>query len=334
MKINPYHWIHNISIIAVSYILHYKTVLFGNSKQYNYKDLEQPYPKKPSWQLTFTHFQAKWFLDTSDATSKNQNDSAFSLIAKQQVSGGIKVFVISPLVLKNKKKVLYLHGGAFIKCITQSHVDMLFDLANRIGCEFYVPLYTLADHQLYPFQKKQVLNIYTALEKEFGARNLVLMGDSAGGNLACGLIDDLISSEIPTPSKLILISPWLNLVFNHPDIIKYEERDKILSIKWLNSAIKKYVGNMAVPNLKNPKLSPIYLNNLSRFPTTLYFTGDADMFFPDSILFKEKSLKQGMKLHFVEIKGGFHVFPAAPAWFVPEANISRSQIASFVSQPD
>lgn len=334
MRVNPYHWIHNISIIGVSYILRYKAVLFGKNKQYSYKDLERPYPRKPSWQLTFAHFQTRWFVNTSCSTSKNLNISAFSLIAESQIIGGVKVFIISPLKLSNKKKVLYLHGGAFIKCISQPHIDMLFDLANRLGCEFYVPLYTLADHQSYPFQKKQILQVYTDLQEQVSAHNIVLMGDSAGGNLACGLIDSLISSDGAIPSKLILISPWVNLLFNHPELRKYEKRDNILSIEWLDSAIKKYVGDRLKLSLDNPKLSPINSNNLGQFPSTLYFTGDTDMFYPDSMLFKERALKQGMNLHFIEVKGGFHVFPAAPAWLVPEANISRSQIASFVSNAD
>lgn len=333
MMKNPYHWLHNFFILCASYIIYFKKRFLGNSKQYLFDILAQAYPRKPSWQLHFIHFQTKWFVNTSCSTSKNLNKSAFALIAKLQFISGVPVYVISPHSLRINKKVLYLHGGAFIKSITQSHIDMLFDLSNRIGCEFYVPLYTLADNESYPFQKNQVLQVYKAIEKQFDATNLVVMGDSAGGNLACGLIDQLINSNATTPSQLVLISPWLNLLFDHPKLKTYEAKDNILSRKWLACSIKKYIGNTYDADLTNPQLSPINLKNLGKFPPTLFFSGSSDMFYPDSLDFYERALEQKMKLYFISVNKGFHVFPAAPAWFVREANIARSQIASFISKP-
>jgi len=85
----------------------------------------------------------------------------------------------------SKRTVLYLHGGGF--SIHAPSVYRRFGrlLAERLQAEVIIPDYRLAPRHRYPAAADDCFAVYGALLAE-GRKpsGLVVMGDSAGGNLA------------------------------------------------------------------------------------------------------------------------------------------------------
>jgi len=290
------------------------------------------YYSPPSWQMQLIHQSAHLAFPDTITTSLNQNKIILTIIAERKDIGAIETYIIKPKIKSNEHTLLYIHGGAFIKAITNYHIEMLVDLANRLGNEIYVPLYTLADNKSYPSQIDEVFDIYKYMKNQFGAENIVVMGDSAGGTLAFNLLNRVNKSFLEQPSKLIVLSPWMNLSLDNPLIPYYDKKDLILSKIFLETSAKKYLAERyTAENLASPDVSPIQMNTLSELPPTLYIGGNADLFYPDSILFRDRALEQGMDLTFITVNGGFHVFPISPALFVPESNIAREQMVFFIN---
>ena len=117
--------------------------------------------------------------------------------------------------------LIYLHGGGYFLGLVPQQIESLvttyhlLDPVKRENLSILVLDYNLTC-QGYPIphQLSQLVETYTSLVKE-GGKNFLLMGDSAGGNLAITFTQYLRlsnSSNLPYPKSSILISPWVKLI--------------------------------------------------------------------------------------------------------------------------
>ena len=117
--------------------------------------------------------------------------------------------------------LIYLHGGGYFLGIVPQQIESmvttyyLLDASKRENLSILVLDYNLTC-QGYPIphQLSQLVETYSNLVKN-GAENLLLMGDSAGGNLAVTFTQYLRLSNsvnLPYPKSCVLISPWVKLI--------------------------------------------------------------------------------------------------------------------------
>ena len=64
---------------------------------------------------------------------------------------------------------------------------------------------------VFPTANKEIFNVYKELHKKYSGYKISILGDSAGGGLAISLVNDAQKANIPIPSALALISPWVAL---------------------------------------------------------------------------------------------------------------------------
>lgn len=89
----------------------------------------------------------------------------------------------------NKNVILYLHGGAYLFPINDSHVKFAHhaaEIANN-SC-LGILEYTLAPKSKYPGQLAQSVAAIKYLMKDRNPENIIIGGDSAGGNLALSIL--------------------------------------------------------------------------------------------------------------------------------------------------
>ena len=82
-------------------------------------------------------------------------------------------------------QVLYLHGGGFVVGGLHSHDDVCAELCQRTGFDLVSADYRLAPEHRHPAAYDDALAVAEALLAKGGP--LLLVGDSAGGNLAAAL---------------------------------------------------------------------------------------------------------------------------------------------------
>ena len=120
---------------------------------------------------------------------------------------------------------LFLHGGAYV---LGDGRDPTTELANKSllehgGCSHvFWPQYRLAaapnNRGRFPAALQDALSAYLHLIRDRNIRpeHVVLAGDSAGGNLAMGLLRYLHEQgpalDIPLPGLVLLFSPWTDLL--------------------------------------------------------------------------------------------------------------------------
>lgn len=120
-----------------------------------------------------------------------------------------------------KKVALYIHGGAFVQFNGRDEDSgyLCGRLISSAGFDaVFAPQYRLSGHagrDPFPAALQDVLTCYLYLVRTLGipAGNITLSGDSAGGNLAAGLLRYLErfgdALGVPRPGHVVLVSPWV-----------------------------------------------------------------------------------------------------------------------------
>ena len=87
-----------------------------------------------------------------------------------------------------------------------------------------------------------------------------MMGDSAGGGLSLALSMYFAQKDLPVPEKLILLSPWVDLNMDNPEIEKYIKKDPMLKLDELKIDARYWANGT---DLNDYRLSPILAISVS-----------------------------------------------------------------------
>jgi acetyl esterase/lipase len=183
------------------------------------------------------------------------------------------------------KFIVYFHGGGFVMSGNRRHHNFIIKLHKKTGFDCYYIGYPLA-----PLNKSlDVINNCEMLIKKLMLKEpnkkMILMGDSAGANLAL-----VLSKRFPENEAVILLSPWLDLTMSNKEILSMEKKEVMFSRQDLLNAAKDYQGTL---ELNDPLISQIY----DKFPdmNIKIFAGKDDLLFPDVLKFVNAN--DNMDLH-------------------------------------
>jgi acetyl esterase/lipase len=242
-------------------------------------------------------------------------------------AGSIPLEWVIPTGAADKQAVLYFHGGAFVMGSITTHRNMLCHLALACQTRILSVDYRLAPEHPFPAALDDCLAAYHwLLERDFRPGDIVLGGDSAGGNLALALLLQLRDVGQPLPAAAACLSPVTDLEGTRQSRRTRAPADPILG---------KGFGSINIPicysgqnDLKHPYLSPLFAD-LQGLPPILLHVGEDEILFDDSVEFVEKARKAGVDAQVVIWPHMWHVFQMfAP--MLPEANRSLAQVGEFI----
>ena len=217
---------------------------------------------------------------------------------------GRKVFTIRNKQKQKGKYILYFHGGSYVAQVTQNHWDFLEKIVTDTGYTVVVPDYPLTPKYNYKDTYNMAIPLYKEIISQIEVKDLILMGDSAGGGLALGLYEYLKENNIDTPNKTILISPWLDVRMKNPDIEKIANKDDILNKDSLIIAGIAYAGK---DGMARYQVNPIE-GDLSKLENIIIFTGDCDILNPDAKLLQQKAGQVGGDVEIKEYENAKHIW--------------------------
>lgn len=131
---------------------------------------------------------------------------------------GVKGFWLGDSQAKNV--IIFIHGGGFVMpgkvfhlIFLQSLLDSLTSAGRSIGIFFLT--YTLSPHAIYPTQLRQAVEGVRYVLESHSPSDVILAGNSAGGNLAIGVLSH-ISHPHPAIKPLGLSEPLKGLMAMAP----------------------------------------------------------------------------------------------------------------------
>ncbi len=242
-------------------------------------------------------------------------------ITERKVAG-FPVYEAKPRGKAIARRILYIHGGAFCFEMTPHHWNLVAELAERTAAHITVPIYPLAPEHKLPQVEAMMTEVYREVLGEGG--EVTIMGDSAGGTMALALTMIAAKAGWPLASRLVLISPGIDMTLANPKVREYAKVDPWLDIAGGTEAMRLYGGD--VP-LGDWRISPLY-GDLSILPPVLAFSGTHDILYPDTVLFAEKARALGRSVELVSGERMFHVWPLID---MPEAKPARDRMVAFLS---
>ena len=212
--------------------------------------------------------------------------------------------------------VLYLHGGCYTFEISTYHWDFVAAVIARTGATVTVPIYPLAPEH----DHREGYAMLRPLAERCNARgDLVVMGDSAGGGLALALAQHHTARACP-PRRTILISPWVDLALEDPQISDLDRRDPILSRGGLVAAGAMWANGL---DPKHSDISPLY--GAMKLPTpVLILVGTNEILLPDCRALRDKLARAGTRVDYIEAENLFHDYPLVVR--LPEARAALDRI--------
>ncbi len=199
---------------------------------------------------------------------------------KQQQYESRTVFIISPKREKTSDTLIfYLHGGAYVAEMSKNHWNFIQSVVQDTGATVVLPDYPLTPKYNYKDVFKMIEPIYKKMIQKVKSKNIIVMGDSAGGGMALALCENLQKQEIIQPNQIILISPWLDVTLQNSKIDEVQNKDKKLKKETLKIAGIAY-ANGNEQELKNYLISPLY-GNVENLKNITIFTGTNDILNPD-----------------------------------------------------
>ena len=233
-----------------------------------------------------------------------------------------------PRVFTPGRALLYLHGGAWFMGSPASHRGFVSRLVNASGVPALSIDYRLAPEYPFPAGLEDCLSAYEWLQEAgIPAERIVVVGDSAGGNLTLALLVALQQAGRPLPAGAVAISPATDLVMTGESLVSRRASDPFFANIGMNTIISDYLGGN---DPHNPLISPLYAD-LSGLPPLLIHVGTDEILLDDAVRFGERAQAAGVSAQTVVWPGMFHVFQMFSP-FLPEARQAVEQITSFIRE--
>ena len=241
----------------------------------------------------------------------------------QHEVGGSRVYEVKPRSGNADRRILYLHGGAYVFEITSYHWNLIAEMAERLDAHVTVPIYPIAPEHRFEDMFDMVLETYRGMLGETPAEDIVFMGDSAGGNMAVVLTMMAAEQGLPLPARHVLISPGLDMRLENPGLVEAARRDPWLDIAGGLEAIRHYAPHI---DRADWRISPI-MGDLSVLPSMLILAGGLDLLTLDTVGFVDRAREAGVEVELVVEPGMVHVWPLID---MPEARKARNLIVEFL----
>lgn len=237
---------------------------------------------------------------------------------------GVKTELLENPNATTDRVVLQLHGGGYSLDLDDGYRNLGYVqgiLAD--ASKVYLVDYRTAPENLYPAALEDAVKVYQKILADgVDPAKIIVIGDSAGGNLTLELSLYLKANNIPQPNCLILISPWTTAETSMPSRSYNASRDLILG---RGTPLYESVKNPAYAKGHSKKdwhISPLYAD-LKGLPPMLIQVGGYELFLDESLALAKKAVADNVKVTLTVYPAMSHDF----ALLLPQLNESVESFA-------
>lgn len=152
-----------------------------------------------------------------------------------------------------KAHILYFHGGGYT---FNGPISVRFAamLSHHTQANLFAAKYRLTPEHPHPAQSDDALRAWQYLSDKVGPKNIVIMGDSAGGHMVLMLMQQLRKLNQPQPRLCVALCPWTDIGERGASLRLNDQYDLVQG--WMALQFGKWLD----PNnlYGREELSPIY----------------------------------------------------------------------------
>lgn len=245
-------------------------------------------------------------------------------IWEHTVSSGeyqVPMRIFAPKQPKRGCVLLFFHGGGWVTGSIDSYDGICGDMAAQTGCTVASVDYRLAPEHPFP---AAVEDCYAAAREVFlhsglldiPPEQVVLIGDSAGGNLAAAVSLMARDRGEFLPRRQILIYPAVGN--DHSENSPYPSvRENGTGYLLTSKRVQEYFAlyGAGEADRENPYLAPLAATSLKAQPDTLLVTAEFCPLRDEGEAYGEKLRQAGNHVEIHRIPDALHGYFSLPVWF-------------------
>ncbi|MGB0932307.1 MAG: alpha/beta hydrolase [Chitinophagales bacterium] len=222
----------------------------------------------------------------------------------------IPIRIYQPIDADNLPIIVFYHGGGFVIRDLDSHDNGCRRLAHDNQAVVVSVDYRLAPEFKFPIPHQDCYDATVWVSENAASINgdasrLVVMGDSAGGNLATVVAQIARDKKGPKICYQVLIYPTTDARMNHPSIDKFAE-GYLLTKPMMQWFLNHYKKNEE--DIYNPLMSPLLCLDLSNMPPAFIITAEFDPLKDEGIAYAHRLKQAGVEVRHTDYKGLVHAF--------------------------
>ena len=283
----------------------------------------------PNWVLRafvrITRFKPKVFSDEEKAQKiaelieqNRRQDRDITTCSKELIEGlaiesvplpNAGAWIVKQQGNPSNKIVYYIHGGGFVGACTKERMPFVSTLTKRFGYNVFSLDYRLAPEWKQPCQLSDCLDGYLWLLDRYAPKNIVLIGESAGGNLVLSLSMLLRDKQLPLPKAVYSNSPVTQFS-------EYTDSFRMCSLKTDFIVTESILENTEGiyfdrRDALNPYVSPLY-GDVSGLPPILLTASQCECLLDDAVHMYEKLKAAGGAAKLITYPKLCHAFIISP----------------------
>ena len=220
-----------------------------------------------------------------------------------------------------KYVLLHCHGGGYSTGSSLYARTLTSKLAESTSMDVLCFDYRLAPEHPYPAALEDAMQAWNYLMLlGYGARDVIVTGDSAGGNLALALTLKLKEEKRLLPRGIILMSPWTDLTSSFQT---KAEADPVLNCAYIDRMVHAYAEGH---DLTDSLISPLF-GDFEGFPPTYIQVGENEILLSDALRLHRTFIEKNVPVKIDIYPGMWHVFQMSP---VKAARAAMDKNAEFI----
>lgn len=228
--------------------------------------------------------------------------------------------------------IVYYHGGGWVIANLDTYDASAQALAEKTGSVVVSVHYRQGPEHKFPTAHNDAFDAYQWVvnnmsEIKGDANHIAVVGESAGGNLACNVSIMARDKGIKMPVAQVLVYPVANNDMNDGSYIKYAAA-KPLNKPMMMWFAQNYLNNMS--EAADPRISLVRAN-LNGLPPTLIIGAEIDPLHDEGKLLADKLEAAGVRTRYKNYEGVTHEF-FGMATVLPQAIAAQDMAASFLSK--
>ena len=245
-----------------------------------------------------------------------------SWVSRPATVGGVPVvsFAMDEQALGADQVIVHLHGGAFVLGSPVASAALCVGVAQRTGLPVVSVDYRLAPEHRCPAGLEDIVSVCRELG---GSRRVVaIFGESAGANLSLAAAIALRDRGVALPTRLGLLSPWVDLTCSGDTYRTLASADPVLGPLDPRAFATAYAGQ----DTASPQASPLFAD-LVGLPPSLIQVGSREILLSDACRLEAALRNAGAAVALTMWDGLWHGWQLRH--HVPEARQALDHLAAF-----
>jgi acetyl esterase/lipase len=220
---------------------------------------------------------------------------------------GVRAFIVTPETIApaNRNRVLIqMHGGCYVLNPGEAGLPEAVMMAGMGGFKVISVDYRMPPEAYFPAALDDGITVYRNTLKATPAKNVAILGTSAGGALTLEMVLKAKQLGLPVPGAIAPGTPMSDVTKVGDTFYTNELVDNVLVSRdgFCDAGAKVYAAGH---DMKDPLISPVY-GDMAGFPPTILTSGTRDLLLSNTVRVHRKLRQAGVEAVLQVYEGQSH----------------------------